>query len=155
MAKPLSACLAIDSTRVITTRHRKRLSSPLSAVPLHTLTTPQLGAVAPVGGTSNGENPRRAKSSRRPSATLAFVLMTQLQFLATLSLVDYTVTEERWLADFVTGLRCDGQRLFCHPIVFLFAVSKNLHMVVSTPPTFLPLVHHVTRARSAPRFRSR
>eukprot|EP00903_Cladosiphon_okamuranus_P021834 g20077.t1 len=31
--------------------------------------------------------------------------MTQLQFLATLSLVDYTVREDSWLADFVTGLR--------------------------------------------------
>lgn len=32
--------------------------------------------------------------------------MTQLQFLATLSLVDSTVTGDSWLADFVTGLRC-------------------------------------------------
>ncbi|CAM9789606.1 unnamed protein product [Ectocarpus fasciculatus] len=31
--------------------------------------------------------------------------MTQLQFLATLSLVDYVMDEESWLADFVTGLR--------------------------------------------------
>lgn len=40
--------------------------------------------------------------------------MTQLQFLATLSLVDYTVREDSWLADFVTGLRCDERRCpFC------------------------------------------
>ena len=60
-----------------------------------------------MGKTRGRENPPRA-SNRRPSASLAFVLMTQLQFLATLSLVDYTVREDSWLADFVTGLRCDG-----------------------------------------------
>ncbi|CAN0102818.1 unnamed protein product [Ectocarpus sp. 13 AM-2016] len=31
--------------------------------------------------------------------------MTQLQFLATLSLVDYVMDEDSWFADFVTGLR--------------------------------------------------
>lgn len=56
--------------------------------------------------TGDGEA-RRHVSNRRPSATLAFVLMTQLQFLATLSLVDYTVAEDNWLADFVVGLRRD------------------------------------------------
>lgn len=44
-------------------------------------------------------------SWRRPSATVAFILTTQLQFLATLSLVEATVTEDSWLSDFVTGLR--------------------------------------------------
>lgn len=62
--------------------------------------------MAPADGTAEAENPPHA-SKRRPSATLAFVLMTQLQFLATLSLVDYVMDEESWLADFVTGLRCD------------------------------------------------
>lgn len=69
---------------------------------------PQIDAVAPIGETSDGDNLSRA-SNRRPSATLAFVLMTQLQFLATLSLVDYAVSEDSWLADFVTGLRCEQQ----------------------------------------------
>eukprot|EP00752_Nemacystus_decipiens_P002264 g2145.t1 len=64
----------------------------------------RLSALAPVGGTRRGETRRRV-TKRRPSATLAFVLMTQLQFLATLSLVDYTVREDSWLADFITGLR--------------------------------------------------
>ncbi|CAN0521521.1 unnamed protein product, partial [Ectocarpus sp. 8 AP-2014] len=50
------------------------------------------GAIAPVGETGEGDNPPRV-SHRRPSATLAFVLMTQLQFLAMLSLVDYVVSQ--------------------------------------------------------------
>ncbi|CAB1103298.1 unnamed protein product [Ectocarpus sp. CCAP 1310/34] len=61
-------------------------------------------ALAPADGTAERENPPPA-SNRRPSATLTFVLMTQLQFLATLSLVDYVMDEDSWLADFVTGLR--------------------------------------------------
>lgn len=71
----------------------------------------QVGASASIGQTgetSDEGNPRRA-SNRRPSATLAFVLMTQLQFLATLSLVDYTVRQDSWFGDFITGLRCDKQ----------------------------------------------
>ncbi|CAM9523853.1 unnamed protein product [Ectocarpus sp. 6 AP-2014] len=62
------------------------------------------GAIAPVGETGEGDTPSRV-SHRRPSATLAFVLMTQLQFLAMLSLVDYVVSQGSWLADFVVGLR--------------------------------------------------
>ena len=111
----LRACTAIPFTTVITSLVCYSLIR----------TTSQVGAVAPIGGTSSGENPRRSKSNRRPSATLAFVLMTQLQFLATLSLVDYTVREDSWLADFVTGLRCDGQRLFGHPTVDLCAVYRT------------------------------
>lgn len=39
--------------------------------------------------------------------TLCFLLVAQLQFLATLSLVKYTVAVEgSLLADFVSGLRC-------------------------------------------------
>ncbi|CAM9953326.1 unnamed protein product, partial [Ectocarpus sp. 4 AP-2014] len=62
------------------------------------------GAIAPVGETGEGDSPPRV-SHRRPSATLAFVLMAQLQFLAMLSLVDYVVSQGSWLADFVVGLR--------------------------------------------------
>lgn len=51
------------------------------------------------------EDIARGVSKRRPSATLAFVLMTQLQFLATLSLVDSTVNSDTWLSDFLIGLR--------------------------------------------------
>lgn len=42
-------------------------------------------------------------STRQPSATLSFLLMAQLQFLATLSLVDKTLSEE--LSEFSNGLR--------------------------------------------------
>lgn len=59
-----------------------------------------------LGGDSDSGDSRQHTSNRRPSATLALVLVTQLQFLATLSLVEYTVADENsLLADFVTGLR--------------------------------------------------
>lgn len=44
-------------------------------------------------------------SGRRPSATLALLIARQLQFLAMLSLVEYVVVEDSWLADFVIRLR--------------------------------------------------
>ncbi|CAN0278175.1 unnamed protein product [Ascophyllum nodosum] len=45
-------------------------------------------------------------STRKPSATLAIILTSQLQFLATLSLVDYyTIDGEPWLLDLGTHLR--------------------------------------------------
>lgn len=44
-------------------------------------------------------------SIRQPSATMAFVVMSQVQFLATLSMVYYIVKEDTVLADFSTGLR--------------------------------------------------
>lgn len=59
----------------------------------------QAQAVANAGDMSN------SVSDRKPSATIAFLLMAQLQFLATLSLVEYDVTEKSWLADFSSGLR--------------------------------------------------
>eukprot|EP00903_Cladosiphon_okamuranus_P006435 g6296.t1 len=62
------------------------------------------GMLVTLGGSSGGDTASRA-SKRRPSATLAVVLMTQLQFLATLSLVDSAVREDSWLGDFVVGLR--------------------------------------------------
>lgn len=52
----------------------------------------------------NGDPPSSV-SQRSPSATLAVALMTQLQFLATLSLVDFAVREDTWLSDFLVGLR--------------------------------------------------
>lgn len=42
-------------------------------------------------------------SSRQPSSTLGFLLIAQLQFLATLSFVNHNVTGE--LGDFSDGLR--------------------------------------------------
>lgn len=45
-------------------------------------------------------------SIRKSSATLAYILTSQLQFLATLSLVDYYTTEEEpWLHEFGARLR--------------------------------------------------
>lgn len=44
-------------------------------------------------------------SSRSPTASLIMMIITQLQFLATLSLVDYVIVEAPWLFDFVSGLR--------------------------------------------------
>lgn len=50
------------------------------------------------------EAPRQV-SSRNPSATLALLIVQQLQFLAMLSLVEYVVVEDSWLADFVISIR--------------------------------------------------
>lgn len=44
-------------------------------------------------------------SNRRPSATLAIVLMTQIQFLATLSFVGYIDEGDSFLDDLLQGLR--------------------------------------------------
>lgn len=45
-------------------------------------------------------------SIRKPAATLAFLLMAQLQFLATVSLVDYyTAENEPWIHTFGRHLR--------------------------------------------------
>lgn len=49
-----------------------------------------------------------AASVRRPSATLTFVLIAQVQFLATLSLVDNTGAKDSTLAGFAEKLRCDS-----------------------------------------------
>ncbi|CAM9524910.1 unnamed protein product [Pylaiella littoralis] len=49
--------------------------------------------------------PREHESGRRPSATLALLMARQLQFLAMLSLIEYIVVEDSWLADFVIRLR--------------------------------------------------
>lgn len=54
---------------------------------------------------ANAQAATNSASIRKPSATLAFVVMSQIQFLATLSLVDYTVEENSWLSDFSSGLR--------------------------------------------------
>lgn len=43
--------------------------------------------------------------------------MTQLQFLATLSLVDSVAEQDTWLADFLTGLRYDKSRPSTMPSV--------------------------------------
>lgn len=60
---------------------------------------------ARIGAATHNNRDQSHVSTRRPSSTLTFVVMTQLQFLATLSLVDSTVVESSFLADFVTGLR--------------------------------------------------
>lgn len=42
---------------------------------------------------------------RNPSATISMVLVSQVQFLATLALVDSTGVEGSWLLEFVESLR--------------------------------------------------
>lgn len=44
-------------------------------------------------------------SERTPSSTVAILLIAQLQFLATLSLVEATATMDTWLSDFIVALR--------------------------------------------------
>ncbi|CAM9633377.1 unnamed protein product, partial [Sphacelaria rigidula] len=60
--------------------------------------------VAPAAEPGDMEAPRQV-SSRNPSATLALLIVQQLQFLAMLSLVEYIVVEDSWLADFVISIR--------------------------------------------------
>lgn len=75
-------------------RHNLPLASP----------HPQGGALA-LAAAAGSLNEQRHVSSRRPSVTLAFLLMKQLQFLATLSLVDYAVSGDSMLSGLVLGLR--------------------------------------------------
>lgn len=50
-------------------------------------------------------------SVRQPSVTLAMILVTQIQFLAMLSLVESTGTEDSLLSDFARSLR-SGSLMF-------------------------------------------
>ena len=51
------------------------------------------------------DEPANNSSKRRPSVTLGFMLMKQLQFLAMLSLVESIVSRYSWFGNFVRGLR--------------------------------------------------
>ncbi|CAM9250711.1 unnamed protein product [Hapterophycus canaliculatus] len=62
------------------------------------------GQPTTAGGETGVSVPNSA-SIRQPSATMAVVLVTQIQFLATLSLVDNTGTEESTVSDFADNLR--------------------------------------------------
>ena len=63
----------------------------------------QQGVIMP--GVSTGDYDREERaSSRRPSMTLAVILLMQLQLLATLSLVQ-DVNEGHWMWHFVESLR--------------------------------------------------
>lgn len=44
-------------------------------------------------------------SLRAPAETMVFMVVSQLQFLATLSMVDSTVDDDSFLSEFVTNLR--------------------------------------------------
>lgn len=59
----------------------------------------------PTAGVANNVGATSTASVRRPSATLAFVLIAQIQFLATLSLVDNTGARDSTLSDFADNLR--------------------------------------------------
>ena len=49
-------------------------------------------------------------SKRAPAETMAFMALSQLQFLATLSMVDSTADDDSVLSDFVTNLRYSVNR---------------------------------------------
>lgn len=68
--------------------------------PVVTNVSPDTERATPDAGES-GEH----ESGRRPSATFALLIARQLQFLAMLSLIEYVVVEDSWLADFVIRLR--------------------------------------------------
>lgn len=65
---------------------------------------PDHDRVAPAAEPGTREASRQV-SNRNPSATLALLIVQQLQFLAMLSLVEYIVVEDSWLADFVISIR--------------------------------------------------
>lgn len=58
-----------------------------------------------IAGGENQVSVPNSASIRQPSATMAVVLVAQIQFLATLSLVDNTGAEESTLSDFAENLR--------------------------------------------------
>eukprot|EP00903_Cladosiphon_okamuranus_P012907 g12051.t1 len=67
-----------------------------------------VGNPGPAGTTVTVQNPAGAQNTpsvRQPSATVAFVLVAQIQFLATLSLVDSTGAEDSTLSGFTENLR--------------------------------------------------
>ncbi|CAM9210891.1 unnamed protein product [Scytosiphon promiscuus] len=67
----------------------------------------EVGAVsASTRGSLDDQAQQHDERNRRPAVTLCFVVVTQLQFLATLSLVEHAVeVEGSLLGDFVSGLR--------------------------------------------------
>ena len=63
------------------------------------------GGTSAFGPEGRTGDTRSHVSNRRPSATLAIVLLAQLQFMATLSFVDYTDHDGCFLIDLLQGLR--------------------------------------------------
>lgn len=80
-------------------------NASLVAVSGHAFSTTKGLAGTNFQAAANVQAATNSVSIRQPSATLAFVVMSQVQFLATLSLVDYTVSNDNLLAGFATGLR--------------------------------------------------
>ena len=58
-------------------------------------------------GQSSMVTTQGSSSVRAPSATMAVVLVGQIQFLATLSLVEPTGNEDSWVLDFAENLRSE------------------------------------------------
>ena len=54
---------------------------------------------------AGAENIIKGISLRQPSIAMGFVMISQLQFLGALSLVNYKTTQERLLNDFVERFR--------------------------------------------------
>lgn len=84
--------------------------------PARRFSVQQRGIVlVPIGDEINNSGNSLHVCSRRPSSTLVVLVITQLQFIATLSLVD-SVARNSFLADFVAGLRytCVLQLDFWH-----------------------------------------
>ena len=54
---------------------------------------------------TGAENVIKGISLRQPSIAMGFIMISQLQFLGALSLVNYNTTQERLLEDFVGKFR--------------------------------------------------
>lgn len=68
----------------------------------------------PTRSTQEAANLRSSYSVRAPSATLALVLTGQLQFLATLSLVNSTGDADSLVSHFADNLRYDASVIYAH-----------------------------------------
>lgn len=87
-------------------------------------------ALAQAGEASN------SVSSRNPSSTVGFLVMAQLQFLATMSLVDPEVTEG--VSEFSVGLRLVNPDLQLHFTTTQRHVHRVLVLVSSDEQTNVP-----------------
>lgn len=86
-----------------------------------------VSSAVPIQGQASIETTQGSSSVRAPSATLALVIIGQIQFLAMLSLVDSTGVEDSWVLDFAHHLRFD---IFL-PLVFLYVLTLE-HVNVYT-----------------------
>ena len=83
--------------------------------------------ISAMQGAADAATTPGAASVRPPSVTLAILLITQIQFLATLSLVDSTGANDSLLSELVRNLRSD----WCQGILFFHGTSSSSRTLVA------------------------